>query len=229
MDEEWLRFVETHDPALRDQLVLHYAPLVKFVVGRLGARLPSHVEQQDLVSEGIIGLIDAIERFEPERGVQFQTYAVPRIHGAIMDSIRALDWLPRRVRGQIKRLDEVRALLESANGAAPTTAELAAALGVPPQHIEELETTRAAARMRSLEEIEYGEELEALGTGEEDVEMGEEMIGAVRRLPERDQIVIALYYFEQFSLAEIGTVLGVTESRVSQLRTRALRSLRELV
>jgi RNA polymerase sigma factor FliA len=224
-DDVWREYRESRDPSIRNDLVVQYAPLVKYVVGRLGVRLPEHVDQQDLVSEGVIGLIDAIDRFDPDREIRFETFAVPRIHGSIIDSLRYQDWLPRRVRTEIKKIEETRSQLENEMGATPTLNELADALGTDVDRIAKLEGTKASARMQSLDELDGAGDAFALA--DEGAEPDERILEAVRKLAERDQVVIALYYFEQLTLAEIGEVLGVSESRVSQLRSRAAKALRE--
>jgi RNA polymerase sigma factor for flagellar operon FliA len=224
-DDVWTELRETNDPAIRNELVVQYAPLVKYVVGRLGVRLPEHVDQQDLVSEGVIGLMDAIERFDPERQIRFESFAIPRIHGAIIDSLRGQDWLPRRVRTEIKKVEETRSRLENEMGATPSLHDVAEAMGSDPGHIAHLEGTKASARLHSLDELDGAGDAFALV--EEGAEPDGRVLEAVRRLAERDQVVIALYYFEQLTLAEIGAVLGVTESRVSQLRSRATKALRD--
>jgi RNA polymerase sigma factor FliA len=234
MEEVWHRFKETGDEELRNDLVVHYSPLVKFVVGRFRAQLPEHVDQHDLTSEGVIGLISAVERFEPGRGLQFSTFAVPRILGAIKDSLRSSDWVPRSVRDELKRIDRTRAKLEDETGRPPTDAEVAASMGLTAKELSALEDNRSAARVRSLDEVTWEPEgLAPAGGGQEDAEeregVSELAVETIRRLSERDQIVLALYYFEQLSLGEIGQVLGVSESRVSQLKSRATRGLRDLL
>jgi RNA polymerase sigma factor FliA len=224
-DDVWHELRATGSETIRNQLVVQYAPLVKYVVGRLGARLPEHVEQQDLVSEGVIGLMDAIERFDPERQIRFESFAIPRIHGAIIDSLRYQDWLPRRVRTEIKKIEETRSQLEHEMGATPTLNQLADALGSDAEHIARLESTKASARVQSLDELDGAGDAFALA--EESAEPDGRILEAVRKLAEREQVVIALYYFEQLTLAEIGEVLGVTESRVSQLRSKAAKAMRE--
>ncbi|WP_148572572.1 sigma-70 family RNA polymerase sigma factor [Nocardioides caldifontis] len=235
MDEVWLRFRETNDDELRNDLVVHYSPLVKFVVGRFRAQLPDHVDQHDLTSEGVIGLINAVERFEPGRGLQFSTYAVPRILGAIKDSLRSSDWVPRSVRDDLKKAERARAELEDEVGRPPTDAEVAERLGTTVKELRALEDNRTSSRVRSLDEVTWEPEgLAPAGGGGEELdedleEVSELAVEAIRRLPERDQVVLSLYYFEQLSLGEIGQVLGVSESRVSQLKSRATRGLRDLL
>jgi RNA polymerase sigma factor for flagellar operon FliA len=234
MEEIWRRFRETADDDLRNDLVVHYSPLVKFVVGRFRSQLPDHVDQHDLTSEGVIGLINAVERFEPGRGLQFSTYAVPRILGAIKDSLRSSDWVPRSVRDELKKVERARAELEGESGTPPADAEVAAKLGITVNELRALEDNRTSSRVRSLDEVTWEPEgLTPAGGGddrdEELDEISELAVGAIRRLPERDQVVLSLYYFEQLSLGEIGQVLSVSESRVSQLKSRATRGLRDLL
>lgn len=224
MDDPWERFHEARDDDSRNTLVVQYAPLVKYVVGRLGLRLPEHVDQQDLVSEGVIGLIDAIDRFDPSRQIRFESFAVPRIHGAIIDSLRSQDWLPRRVRTDIKKIEATRSELEGELGATPTTQQIAERLGIDPAEVQRLLNTQKSARLSSLDELQSVQD--TLPSDPEELEPDGAVLEAVRTLAERDQIVIALYYFEQLTLAEIGQVLGVTESRVSQLRSKATKAMR---
>jgi RNA polymerase sigma factor for flagellar operon FliA len=223
--DPWVRFREDRDEESRNRLVVQYAPLVKYVVGRLGVRLPEHVDQQDLVSEGVIGLMDAIDRFDPDREIRFESFAVPRIHGSIIDSLRSQDWLPRRVRTEIKKIEAARSELEGKLGATPTDEQLADYLGMTPGEVARLEAKKASARMSSLDELQSVND--TLPAEPEELQPDGAVLEAVRKLAERDQIVIALYYFEQLTLAEIGQVLGVTESRVSQLRSKATKALRD--
>ncbi len=227
-DELWARFAQDRSPEARNQLVLLYSPLVKYVVGRVRSGLPQSVDSADLVSEGVIGLMDAVEKFEPERGLQFQTYAVPRIRGAIIDSIRAADWVPRSIRTLQRDVDRARETLQhrlnrvATDAEVCTEAEITAAdlrkLRERPSHIGSAEDDEIAA----LDDLGPGVD-EAL----EDEETRRALLRALRALPERDQIIIALYFFEGLTLSEIGQVLRVTESRVSQLRSRATAALRE--
>jgi RNA polymerase sigma factor FliA len=205
------------------------------VVGRFRAQLPDHVDQHDLTSEGVIGLINAVERFEPGRGLQFSPYAVPRILGAIKDSLRSSDWVPRSVRDELKKAERARAELEEESGTPPTHAEVAAKLGISVNELRALEDNRTSSRVRSLDEVTWEPEgLTPAGSSGDDLdeeldEVSELAVEAIRRLPERDQVVLSLYYFEQLSLGEIGQVLDVSESRVSQLKSRATRGLRQLL
>lgn len=223
----WTAFQAERSEALRHRLVLQYSPLVKYVVGRVRAGMPASVDAADLVSEGVIGLMDAVDRFEPDRGLQFQTFAVPRIRGAILDAVRASDWVPRSVRSRLRAVEEARTALRDRLGREPEHAELARACDLTVAELRDLldrPTGVGAAADGELEEVaESGPEL---GEALEDDATRATLLAAVRDLPERDQVVLALYFFEGFTLAEIGRVLDVTESRASQLRTRAIASLR---
>jgi RNA polymerase sigma factor for flagellar operon FliA len=227
LDELWSEYKATGDPAVRDRLILQYAPLVKYVAGRIRSGLPASVDQADLVSEGVIGLMDAIEKFEPERGLQFQTYAVPRIRGAIIDGLRAVDWVPRSVREKVRDIERAQVALEARLGRTATDQEIADELRIG---LRELRETYARVSFTSLATVdEFGviDELAptALDVLEDD-ETRNALMHCVRDLAERDRIIIALYYFEGLTLAEIGMVLQVSESRVSQLHTRATLALR---
>ncbi|TIC88523.1 FliA/WhiG family RNA polymerase sigma factor [Nocardioides sp. GY 10113] len=227
-DDLWVDYQRTGSAEVRNQLVLRYAPLVKYTAGRVRAELPPNVDSADLVSEGVIGLMDAIDKFDPARGIDFKAYAVTRIRGAIVDSIRAADWVPRSVRGRQRDIDRATEELRQRLARTPTDCDVAAELGIT---VAELRASRArptAVAPAATEDLagigDLGPHLDDLF---EDEDTRAELMVAVARLPERDQIVIALYFFEGFTLGEIGVILGVTESRVSQLRSRAMRALRE--
>ena len=228
VDEVWRRYKATGAPELRNQLVLQYSPLVKYVAGRVRSGLPQAVESADLVSEGVIGLMDAIEKYEPERGLQFQTYAVPRIRGAIIDSIRASDWVPRSVRAKFRDLERARETLHQQLSRSPTDAELATEAGLSAADIRALrERPTSFAQAEDDEMAEVDDLAPAVDAALDDESTRASLLEALRSLPERDQIVIALYFFEGLTLGEIGQVLSVTESRVSQLRRRATVALRD--
>lgn len=235
----WQAFGQRRDQELRDRLVLHYAPLVKYVAGRVGTGLPSHVEVSDLIQSGIFGLVDAIEKFEPERGLKFETYAMQRIRGAILDDLRAQDWVPRSVRSRARDVERAIERLEAKLQRTATDAELADELELS---IEELRELFAQMQMTSVVALD-----DLFGAGSAQASLAEtipddraedpvaalvdrdsrrQLAEAVERLSERDRIVVTLYYFENLTLAEIGRVLGVTESRVCQLHTRAVLRLR---
>lgn len=223
----WRRYQETRAPEVRNQLVLQYSPLVKYVAGRVRSELPANVDSADLVSEGVIGLMDAIDKFEPARGLQFQTYAVPRIRGAIMDSIRAADWVPRSVRSQVRALDTAGEQLRLRLGRTPTDEEVAAEAGLTLAELRTARGRRTSVSSAADEELaQVGDVSPRLDEMFEADDSRGELMQALGRLPERDRIIMALYFFEGFTLGEIGLILDVTESRVSQLRTRAMTALR---
>ncbi len=231
----WDKWFETRDPVARDRIIVHYSPLVKFVAGRVGAGLPSSVDSGDLVSSGVFGLIDAVERFDPERGVKFETFAVPRIRGAVFDGLRSLDWVPRSVRSRAREVESAFAELEGRFGRAPSDDEIAAQLKISPTEFQKWlvaiastvvgpldRALLAGAQPRSL----AGETPDSPSAIVEESEVKRLVRAEVRRLPEREKMVMSLYYDEGLTLAEIGAVLGVTESRVSQIHTKSVLHLR---
>lgn len=225
--ELWQDYKSTGDPALRNRLVVQYSPLVKYVAGRVRSGLPRSVDQGDLISEGVIGLIDAIDKFDPARGLQFQTYAVPRIRGAMVDSLRASDWVPRSLREKKRDLDRAAVTLEARLGRAPTEHEMAGELGLSVRELRETYRKVSYTTVSSFDELGGGDDLgPSTPDLHSDSDLGPELLEAVRKLPERDQVVVALYYFEALTLAEIGLVLGVSESRVSQLHTKVTKTLK---
>lgn len=236
----WKRYGEDGDPAVREQLILHYAPLVKYVAGRVSVGMPAHVEHADLVSYGIFGLMDAIERFEPDRGYKFETYAVSRIRGAIIDELRSVDWVPRSVRTRARQVEAAMQRLEADLRRSPSEQELAEELA---WRLDELQDTLARMSMTSIaaldEVLDVGDgdritlvdtlqDLTAVLPDEslDDAETKRLLRQTLTRLTEREQTVLGLYYFEGMTLAQIGDVLGVTESRVCQIHTKAVLSLR---
>jgi RNA polymerase sigma factor for flagellar operon FliA len=238
----WRRYKGDGDAAARERLVVAYSPMVKFVAGRLGAGLPSHVEDADLISYGLMGLIGAIERFDPERGIKFETFAMTRIRGAIIDELRSLDWVPRSVRSRAREIEAAQAALEHELQRAPSEAELATKLGVEEDELQGSLLEIANSSVYALDELwtisdSSGDQVSLLDTisdpGAEDPqeslassEVKDRLTEAIGSLPEREQLVIALYYYESLTLREIGEVLGVTESRISQLHTKAVMRLK---
>jgi RNA polymerase sigma factor for flagellar operon FliA len=222
----WSDFQRTREPVLRNRLVVQYSPLVKYVAGRMRSRLPHSVDQDDLVSDGVLGLMDAIERFDPSRGLSFQTFAVPRIRGAIIDGLRSMDFVPRSVRDKVRIVQQATVKLEERLGRLPEDEEIAREVGVPVQQVRDL-AKQASSNHANLDDFELADELAS--AADDSVERGD-VSASLRRviaeLNERDQVVIALYYFEGLTLADIGKVLGVTESRISQVHSRATNTLR---
>lgn len=240
--ELWRRYKDDGDGTARERLVVAYSPMVKFVAGRLGAGLPSHVEDADLISYGLVGLIGAIERFEPERGIKFETFAMTRIRGSIIDELRSLDWVPRSVRSRAREIEVAQAKLEHELQRAPSEAELAAKLNMSEDELQSSLLEIANSSVYALDELwtvsdSSGDQVSLLDTIADDgsadpqealatSEVKERLTEAISGLPEREQLVVALYYYENLTLREIGEVLGVTESRVSQLHTKAVMRLK---
>jgi len=237
----WQEYRKSRDLAVRDRLILTYAPLVKFVAGRVGASLPSHVDEQDLVSYGLLGLIGAIERFDPGREIKFETFAMARIRGAIIDELRSLDWVPRSVRTRAREIERAIAALEKEYLRAPTDEEIARKLGVTGPELEESLHEIARSSIAALDELwsptGSGDQIALIDTIEDESgpdpelsleqgEVREALAEAISDLPEREKLVVTLYYYEELTLREIGEVLGVTESRVSQLHTKAILRLK---
>jgi RNA polymerase sigma factor FliA len=237
----WREYRRSKDPKVRDRLILTYAPLVKYVAGRLGSGLPAHVDDDDLVSYGLLGLIGAIERFDPDRDIKFETYAIARIKGSIIDELRALDWVPRSVRSRAREIERAIADLESRLGRAPTDEEISTKLGVTEEELNESLSEIGRTSIAALDELwtvsAGGDQIALIDTIEDEqgpnpqsaldeTEMREAIAEAISRLPEREKLVVTLYYYEELTLREIGEVLGVTESRVSQLHTKAILRLK---
>jgi RNA polymerase sigma factor FliA len=241
-DTLWSEFKRTNDRGLRDRLILTYAPLVKYVAGRLGSGLPAHVEEGDLVSYGLLGLIGAIERFDPTRDIKFETYAIARIKGSIIDELRSMDWVPRSVRARARDIERTISSLEAKLTRAPTDEEIAHQLGITEDEFQDslLEISRTSiaaldelwtssshggdpvALIDTIEDPQAAEPQSAMAQTELREALGE----SIARLPEREKLVVTLYYYEELTLREIGEVLGVTESRVSQLHTKAILRLK---
>jgi RNA polymerase sigma factor for flagellar operon FliA len=208
----------------------------------MSSGLPSHVEEADLISYGLLGLISAIERFEPERQIKFETFAITRIKGSIIDELRSLDWVPRSVRTKARQIEKANVKLEHELQRAPTDQEMADALGISVEEFQESLVRIAGSSMVALDELwsvsdASGDQVSLLETIQDSqavdpaveidaTEMGDRLSEAIARMPEREKLVVALYYYENLTLREIGEVLGVTESRVSQLHTKAVLRLR---
>lgn len=241
VDVLWERFKASADADSRERLILHFSPLVKYVAGRVGAGLPRSVDQNDLASYGLFGLIDAIDKFEPERGFKFETYAINRIKGAILDELRALDWVPRSVRSRARRIETAIAELEHTLQRAPTEDELATNLEMTLDELQGALAEIGRSGIGALDELvgsdsqtSVGEMLaDPAGISPESAFQTEEtrqgLVDAINRLPNRERLVVTLYYYEGMTLAEIGDVLGVTESRVCQIHAKTMMSLRNRV
>ncbi|MET7641715.1 RNA polymerase sigma factor WhiG [Streptomyces sp. NPDC005438] len=242
LPELWRSYKETQDGKLREQLILHYSPLVKYVAGRVSVGLPPNVEQAEFMSSGIFGLIDAIEKFDPDRSIKFETYAITRIRGAMIDELRAMDWIPRSVRQKARAVEHAYATLEASLRRTPSESEVARAMDVSVDELHTLFGQLSLANVVALEELLHvngdgGERLSLIDTLEDTtadnpVEVAEDreqrtlLARAINTLPEREKTVVTLYYYEGLTLAEIGEVLGVTESRVSQIHSKSVLQLR---
>jgi RNA polymerase sigma factor for flagellar operon FliA len=240
--ELWRVFKETADPASRERLILHYSPLVKFVAGRVGVGLPPNIEQSDLVSYGIFGLIDAIQKFDLERAIKFETYAISRIKGAIIDELRSIDWIPRSIRSKARDVEKAYQALEAKLKRSPTEPEVAAELGISLDDLHTIFSQVSYVNVVALDELlsvggERGDKVSLVDTledtkAEDPVQAFESeetkvlLARAINTLPEREKIVVTLYYYEGLTLADIGKVLGVTESRICQMHTKAVLQLR---
>jgi len=241
LEQLWREYKQTTSTRARDRLIVHYSPLVKYVAGRVSVGLPQNIEHADLVSYGIFGLIDAIEKFDPERKIKFETYAIARIKGAIIDELRAIDWVPRSVRTKARNVEKAYAALEAKLLRTPTDAEVAEALGMSEPELQNLFTQISFVGLVALDEVLSvgGERGESATLGDtiadkregpvavfEVEEMKQILASTINRLGEREKLVLTLYYYEGLTLSEIGQVLGVSESRVSQIHTKSVIHLR---
>ncbi|MGI8726841.1 MAG: RNA polymerase sigma factor WhiG [Solirubrobacterales bacterium] len=242
LKELWRSYKEEGDERARERLVVAYSPLVKYVAGRMCAGLPSHVEEGDLISYGLIGLIGAIERYDLDRDIKFETFAVSRIKGAIIDELRSLDWVPRSVRAKARDVERAHSELMHVLQRSPTEEEMAVKLGYEVEEFRTVLLEIANSSVLALDDLwtisdPDGGQVSLLDTirdphavdPEEEmnaVELKDRLAEAIESLPDRERLVVALYYYENLTLREIGEVLGVTESRVSQLHTKAVLGLR---
>ena len=237
----WEEFKATGSLDARNRLVVHYAGLVKYVAGRLSAGLPNNIEQADLVSYGMFGLIDAINKFEPSRGNKFETYAMSRIRGSIIDELRSIDWVPRSLRAKARAVEKAYTKLEHELLRTPSDAEVAEELNTTEEELQDVFTQISFFGLVALEEtlsvgadrsesVTLGDTIPDPGLGPVgafEVEETKQILAqALNRLPEREKFVLTLYYYESLTLGEIGGILGITESRVCQIHTKAVIQLR---
>ncbi|ADB48796.1 FliA/WhiG family RNA polymerase sigma factor [Conexibacter woesei] len=243
--ERWRRYKGTGERAARDDLVLAYSPIVKYVAGRVAARMPAHVDVADLISDGFKGLLDAVERFEPVRGVRFEAYADTRIRGAIFDGLRSLDWVPRAVRAEAREIERATAELAMRLQRMPTDPELAGALSMSRRQLAASLQRVSDSRIVALDEpwgpvLADGRPVALLDTlpdldavdpaaDSDETERSERIGAAVRQLPAREQVVLGLRYHHDLTLLQIGEVLGISESRTSQLHTKAALQLKAVL
>jgi RNA polymerase sigma factor for flagellar operon FliA len=234
---------ETHGEIpqnLKEQIVLEHTPLIRYIVNRIAVRLPSHIDLDDLHNTGVIGLMDAIEKYNPEKNCKFKTYAEFRIKGAILDQLRSLDWVPRSVRQKSRRLERAYVEIEQRLGRSASEHEVADLLGLELGEFHFLVNQVRGISMVNLDELRSGNDLDQAGFGDifEDVkaenpfhslkarELRQAIAECISDLPEKERLVISLYYFEDLNMKEIGNVLGITESRVCQIHTKAVGRLR---
>ncbi|MCB1160803.1 MAG: RNA polymerase sigma factor WhiG [Leptospiraceae bacterium] len=237
----WREYRATKRGEIRDYLVEKYSPLVKHVAGRVAIGMPQNVEFDDLVSYGIFGLLDAIEKFDPNREIKFKTYAMTRIRGSIFDELRSVDWIPRSIRQKAKQLEQIIGMLENKEGQTVDDEAIARELGVSMSEYSSLLTKISGTSLVSLndiwflgdenDEVSFMETLESPQNLNPDVIIEKEeikniIVEAIKTLPDKEKKVIVLYYYEDLTLKEIGEVLEVTESRISQLHTKAVMRLR---
>jgi RNA polymerase sigma factor FliA len=240
-DELWVEFHKTRSPQLRDMFIRQYMPLVKYVAGKIAVGMPGSVEFDDLVGFGQFGLLDAINKFDPDKNVKFKTYAVTRIRGAVFDELRQLDWVPRSVRQKSREIENTIVRLESNLGRTASDAEVASAMGLSEADFQQTVLKVSGTSILSLNDVWYagddsdhmsiGDSIEAPSSLNPDVivereEIRRVIIEAINELPEKEKMVLVLYYHEDMTFKEIGQVLEVSESRISQLHTKANLRLR---
>ena len=228
-------------PANSEQVIKEYAPMIKYVANRIAMRLPPHIEVDDLISVGVLGLIDAIEKFDPTRGAKFKTYAEFRVRGAILDELRSLDWVPRSVRQKAASLDNVCQKLQARFGRPPEDEEVAEEMGMtmdeffntlnethsmPLLSLEDLGISNDESDQRNLLDCLAGKSDSDPHTQLRLTELKTVIAKAIDTLPEKERLMISLYYYEELTMKEIGEVLGITESRVSQIHSKAVFRLR---
>lgn len=235
----WRTYRAERDPDVRERLILRYTPLVTDVAGRMAARMPAHVDRADLASFGMFGLLDAIERFDPGTGNRFETYAATRVRGAIVDGLRSLDWVPRSVRRDARAIEQAIAALQAQLQRSPDDGEVAARLGWSVERLHEASARVALSEVAALDARPAGadgsltlaetiaEHRPGPADHVDDAALRQLLRSAVRTLPEREQTVLASYYFEGMTLREIGELLGVTESRICQLHARSVLAVRQ--
>ena len=240
-EELWLLYRRHRDPKIREIFIKQYNPLVKYVAGKVAVGMPSNVEFDDLVGFGVFGLLDAIDKFDPAKNVKFKTYAVTRIRGAIFDELRSIDWVTRSVRQKTREVEEAIGTLEARLGRTATDQEIAGALGMGEDEYAKTMLKISGTSILSINEVWYsGDENDKVSIGDsiespsslnpeviaERDEIRRVIVEAINELPDSEKKILVLYYFEDLTLKEIGQVLGVTESRVSQLHTKAIMRMR---
>lgn len=240
-EELWASYKKKRDPLIRESFIKQYAPLVKYVAGKVAANMPQSVEFDDLVGFGVFGLIDAIDKFDPDKNVKFKTYAVTRIRGAIFDELRSIDWVPRSVRQKSREIEDAIVETEAKLGRPASDSEIAVAMGLSEDEFAKTMMKISSTSILSLNDVWYsaddsdkisiGDSIESPTSMNPDAIMERDeikrvIVQSIQELPEKEKKVLVLYYYEDLTLKEIGKVLEVTESRVSQLHTKAILRLR---
>jgi len=239
----WIRFKEHNDLAARDKLVLHHMRVVKYIAGRMAIHVPSSIEMNDLVGWGILGLMDAVDKFDHRQDIKFATYASIRVRGAIIDQIRSLDWAPRSLRSMARRIGAAKEKLRHEIGRDPGHDEIASELGLTAEQVEDAVTQVQTAQILSLDSYEMSDgpsETRKIDVVEntatlspeqalQQQERQEKLVEAILQLPDQQQKVLNLYYYEELTLKEIGAVLDVSESRVCQIHSAAMKQLKKVM
>jgi RNA polymerase sigma factor for flagellar operon FliA len=240
-EDLWKEYYKTRDPKIRETFIKQYALLVKYVAGKIAVGMPHNVEFDDLVGFGVFGLLDAIDKFDPGKNVKFKTYAVTRIRGAIFDELRSIDWVPRSVRQKTREVEDAIGVLEAQLGRTATDKEIAGSMGMDEEEYRKILMKISRTSVLSLNDVWFsGDENDKVSIGDsiespaslnpdvivEKDEIRRVIIEAIKDLPDKEQKILVLYYYEDLTLKEIGRVLDVTESRVSQLHTKAILRLR---
>ncbi len=240
--ELWSAYKTVRDAVAREKLIMKHAPLVKYVAGRLAMGLPSHIDVDDLASYGILGLLDAIEKFDPRRGVKFETYAIARIKGSMLDGLRALDWIPASLRQKAREIEKEYQVLESRLGRPAKDEEVAKSLGLSNEEFHKRVASLSGTSLVYLEDIWFGADDEEggfraidmipdatvpeLGSGIEAAETKRLLAESIDSLPEKERLVVSLYYYDGLTVKEIARVMNVSPSRISQLHTKAILRLK---
>ncbi len=241
----WIDYKEHGDSAARDDLIVHHMRVVKYIAGRMAIHVPSSVEMDDLIGWGIMGLMDAVEKFDHTQDIKFSTYASIRIRGAIIDQIRSLDWAPRSLRTMARKVGQAKQKLRNEKGSEPTVSEIAEVLGTTEDHVDTTIAQVQTAQILSLddylpsddEDSSEGRKIDVTSNASapnpsqmaQQVERQEKLVHAILRLPDQQQKVLNLYYYEELTLKEIGAVLDVSESRVCQIHSAAMKRLRKVM
>jgi RNA polymerase sigma factor for flagellar operon FliA len=239
----WARFKRDGDAAAREELIVNYMGVVRFVAGRMAIHIPPTIDLDDLVGWGVLGLLDAVEKFDPGQDIKFSTYATIRIRGAILDEIRSLDWAPRSLRAMARKIGNARDTLRHQQGAEPSDEAVADAVGLPVAQVEETMAQLQTAQVLALDDYLPREDREEArkarliqdpaGKSPETealaAERQEKLVSEILQLPDQQQKVLNLYYYEELTLKEIGAVLDVSESRICQIHGAALKRLRQVV